>query len=273
MKQTTKDFLNLFFNEGESICFSANKYAYPSEPQENINEENTVLVAINPINGQRNDDNVTSYRSFLVECDDMPLAEQWQYIKDMEFPFSYCCFSGGKSLHFGLVLDHDIPSDHIYRHTYQWILNILEKADQNTKNPSRSIRFPGVIRADKGKEQKLVYMGKRIGLDELSKWLNKYPHKTPKPFVRKHFNKGAPNVKGIKNWAKRALKEGVHNEERGRNQTWMSLGCEFAMNGFAMDDTIRYLERYFEEESDFKHREWLSAVKSGWNYADKLSTK
>ena len=273
MKQTTKDFLNLFFKPGEEICFSHNKYAYPSDKQEEINEDNTVLVAINPITGQRNDQNVTAYRSFLVECDDMPLAEQMEYIKKMDFPYSYCCFSGGKSLHFGLVLDHDIPSEHIYRHTYQWILNILTEADQNTKNPSRSIRFPGVIRPEKNKEQRLVHMGNRISLDTLSKWLNKYPNKTPKPFVAKVRNTGSPNVQGIGMWAKTALKEGVQNGERGRNQTWMAIGCEMAMNGFELDDTVAYLEKYFEEESDFRQQEWLSAVKSGWKYADVITSK
>ena len=271
MKETTKQFLNLFFNEGEKICFSKNKYAYPSEPQENLDEESTVLVAINPIEGQRNDQNVTSFRTFMVELDDMPVAEQMEYIKRTKFPFSYCCFSGNKSLHFALVLDHDIPSDHIYRHIYQWILNILSKADQKTKNPSRSIRFPGTIRPDTGQEQKLVYMGNRIGLDKLGKWLNKHSAKAPVPMVRRPMNTGKANFDGIKMWAQKILMEGVHNKEGSRNQMWMSLGCEFALNGFDLDNTIDLLRVKFEEQNDFKEREWLTAVKSGWNYADKVS--
>jgi len=273
MKQDTKDFLNLFFNEGEQICFSSNKYAYPSEDQGNIDEDSTTLVAINPIEGQRNDLNVTSFRTFLVECDDMSLPHQMAYIKNTGFPYSYCCYSGGKSLHFGLVLDHDIPSDHIYRHTYLWILNILEKADQNTKNPSRSIRFPGAIRPESGKEQKLIHMGERTSLKDLSSWLNKHPHKTPKPFVKKNRNTGEPNVQGVQMWAKTALKEGVHNTDKGRNQTWMAIGCEMALNGFGLDDTVGYLEGYFEEQSDFRRSEWIVAITSGWNYADRITTK
>jgi hypothetical protein len=273
VKATTKDFLNLFFNPNETICFSANQFAYPSEPQENISEDLTVLVAINPINGNRCDQNVTAYRTFLVECDDMSLDEQLRYIKEMEFPYSYCCFSGGKSLHFALVLDHDIPSEHIYRHTYQWILNILKKADQKTKNPSRCIRFPGSIRPDTGKEQKMVHMGGRISLDRLSRWLNKYPQETPKPLIKRPKNNGNANVRGVKLWAKKALKVGVHNMEGGRNQTWMSIGCEFALNGFNLDDTIYYLSKYFEEQSDFREREWLTSIKSGWHYADRISSK
>lgn len=271
MRETTKQFLNLFFNSGEEICFSANKYAYPSEPQENLNDESTTLVAINPIKGQRMDENVTAYRTFMIELDDMPIEHQEDYIKRMGFPYSYCCFSGNKSLHFALVLDHDIPSDHIYRHTYQWILNILTLADQKVKNPSRGIRFPGTIRPDTGQEQALKYIGKRISLDELGRWLNKHRAMAPVPLIRKTRNRGTANISGLKTWAKTALREGVHNMEGSRNQTWMSLGCEFALNGFSLDDTIYYLEDKFEEQSDFKQREWLTAVKSGWNYADKIS--
>jgi len=270
MRESTKNFLNLFFNPGETICFSANKYAYPSDSQEKLNEDKTVLVAINPIDGQRRDENVTSYRTFMVECDDIPVEHQMDYIKRMGFPFSYCCFSGSKSLHFALVLDHDIPSEHIYRHTYQWILNILEKADQKTKNPSRSIRFPGVTRPETGSEQKLMYMGERVSLEELGIWLNKHPQKAPEPLVKRPRNRGSANIKGLNKWSKNALKTGVHNMEGSRNQTWMAIGCEFALNGFDLDDTIYYLKDFFEEQSDFREREWLTAIKSGWKYADKI---
>lgn len=271
MRKMTKDFLNLFFNEGEEICFSANKYAFPSEPQDNLNEDSTVLVAINPIKGQRNDSNVTAYRTFMVECDDMSLEEQFNYIRSTGFPYSYCCFSGGKSLHFALVLDREVPSESIYRHTAQWILNILEKADPNTKNPSRSVRFPGVIRPDTKKEQRIVHMGNRVSLEKLGDWLNKYPQKAPKPMFRKPKNVGKFKMESVGQWAKQALMEGVHNSEGSRNQKWMSIGCELAMHGMDLDKTIAYLSRHYEEQPDFREKEWLEAVTNGWNYADKIS--
>lgn len=272
MRESTEKFLNLFFDKGEEICFSPNQYAYPSEPQENINEDKTVLVAINPIKGQRCDSNVTTYRTFMVECDDMPEKDQLKYIKESGFPFSYCCYSGGKSLHFALVLSHPIPGEDIYRHTYEWILNILSKADQKTKNPSRSIRFPNVIRPDTGKKQTPLFIGERISIEVLSEWLNKHPLQRPKilePRVRNDFVE--PDLKYIKTWAVKTLETGVHNLEGSRNQMWMSIGCEYSLAGFDLDDTIYYLEPYFEEQRDFKRKEWETAVKSGWNYAEKLS--
>lgn len=285
MKKTTRDFLNLFFNEGEEIYAAPDKYTSkrldddsgwkfyrPSIKQEDIDENKTVLVAINPLKGDsRNDENVTAFRTFMIECDDMGIKEQMEYVRSMEFPFSYCCFSGNKSLHFALVLDTDIPSDHIYRYTYQWILNILDKADQKTKNPSRAIRFPNVIRPETGKEQTLFKINGRISLDALNEWLNKYPHKKPEVPNRGKGRSQTPNFDGIKPWVIQALIEGIHNMEGSRNQRWMSIGCEFALNGYDLDSTIYYLEQFFEEQPDFKEKEWKTAIKSGWNYADKVA--
>lgn len=291
MKEITKDFLNLFFNKGETICVSDCQGGYhsisqeefegdiklisPKEDKKNrfIKEENVRLVAINPINGWRRDENATAYRTFLVECDDMSLEEQYKYIKDMGFPYSYCCFSGSKSLHFALVLESDIPSETIYRHTAQWILNILDKADPYTKNPSRSVRFPNVIRPETGKEQRIVDMGSRINIDKLGKWLNKYPDKAPKVMQMKPRNTGNFNIKGVGEWAKKALVEGVHNSEGSRNQKWMSIGCEFAINGMGLDESISFLGRYYEEQPDFNQKEWLEAITNGWNFADKISVR
>lgn len=272
MNKITNKFLKLFFNPEEEICFSSNKYATSSQSQKEIQENNTILVAINPIKGQRNDENVTAYRTFMIECDDGPIKDQWDYIKSTGFPFSYCCFSGNKSLHFALVLNEDIPSDFVYRYTYQWILNILSKADQKTKNPSRSIRFPGVIRSDTGKQQGLIFMGERISPDDLNVWLNKHQEKQPVTSVsRKKERSEVPDFEGIKAWVSNALDAGIHNMEGSRNQRWMSIGCELALNGYSLDETLEYLEHFFQEQSDFTHREWSTAVKSGWKYADKIA--
>jgi hypothetical protein len=287
LRKTTRDFLNLFFDKGETICVSDCQGGYHSIPQEQlegditlispiyekedriITEYNIKLVAINPIEGWRRDGNVTSYRTFMIECDDMSIAQQWDYVNRMEFPYSYACYSGGKSIHFAVVLDHVIPSEDMYRYTYEWILNIMTQADQKTKNPSRSVRFPGNLRD--GKEQKLMRLNKRTKLDDLSKWLNRYKELKPKQLINKPKNLMAPNIDGVKPWASKALLEGVHNMEGSRNQMWMSIACEFALNGYDLSDTIEYLGNFFNEQTDFRKREWLTAVKSGWSYADKIS--
>lgn len=289
MRESSKQFLDLFFNKNETICVSDCQGGYHSISQEElegdirlvspreekedrfITEQDISLVAINPVKGWRRDENTTAYRTFMIECDDMGLSDQVNYVESMKMPYSYACFSGGKSIHFAIVLDRDIPGEHIYRFTYEWILNIMKEADQKTKNPTRCVRFPGFIRRETGKQQALLRISKRISYNDFANWLNRHPDKRPKQLERKVARSYEPNIDGVNKWAKVALAEGVHNMEGSRNQMWMSIGCEWAINGFGLDETIGYLHKYFEEQSDFKEREWLTAIKSGWNYADKIA--
>ena len=92
VKETTKTFLNLFFNEGEGICVSDCNGGYHSVEQEldkvtlisptegkdprDITEDDINLVAINPVSGWRRDKNVTAFRSFLIEMDEGSIPEQ-----------------------------------------------------------------------------------------------------------------------------------------------------------------------------------------------------
>ena len=92
--------LNLLFNRGETFCVSPNKLGYHSIhsdefwngefkliPPEDAYDPTPMwstakdiqLVALNPINGLRRDENVTAFRSFLVELDDGSLKDQYEY--------------------------------------------------------------------------------------------------------------------------------------------------------------------------------------------------
>ncbi|WP_214676866.1 hypothetical protein, partial [Escherichia coli] len=75
-----------------------------------IKEDRINLIAINPIKGWRRDDQVTAFRTFLIELDDGSLEEQSKYVKEMDMPFTACIFSGNKSLHFAITLDQDLPT-------------------------------------------------------------------------------------------------------------------------------------------------------------------
>ena len=270
MRKITNNFLSLLFNSGEEICFSPNKYAYPSKPQDQLDEDSTVFVAINPIKGQRNDSNVTAYRSFLVELDDSSLADQKYYIDSMGFPYNYCVYSGGKSLHFLCTLKNDLPSEKIYRFVYQWILNILKRADQQLKSPSRCVRFPQAIRPETGKTQDLIYISnERIDNDRLESWLNSWPSERPIINTKKKIKKD-PDMYSLPDWCKEKLINGVHNQEGARNQTWMSIGCEFGLNGYTLEDTVAILENYFVEQSDFGEKEFVTAITSGHGYAQRM---
>lgn len=276
MKESSRQFLNLFFNPDEKICVSHNGYGYHSVEQkdfeaglieqispnekikpETITDNDVVLMSINPVDGWRRDEHVTAFRSFMVEMDDGTLEEQKKYIDESGLPYSYCCFSGNKSLHFGIVLDEDLPTYELWVDIAEWILNILDKADPMTKNPTRSIRFPDAQRKDgKKQKQQLVYMGERVSHNKLAKFLNKHPDQNPSEIRKKERPKGITmTINGIPKWVLDKLENGI-DESKGRNNEWFSIAMELAKAGYDDNQMIEYCEGFFTPERDFSLREW-----------------
>lgn len=294
MKETTRSFLNLLFDPFEEICVSPNQFSYDSIPQERLStgfeisgegkngryvtlcdEASINLVAINPIKGQRNDDNVTAFRSFLIELDEGPLAEQKKYIEDSGLPYSICVFSGSKSLHYGVVLEKPLINIDMWRHVNEWMLNILKKADQQTKNPSRCIRFPGSMRKDWDKEtkkevvkkeQKLVEIRRRISQEELNIWLNKHPDVKPVPEVidRKFSMNNVPDLGNMPEFFYETLENLKDGIQGNRNASWFQMAHMMVDRNFELEEIISFLEQYYNEEPDFRRREWETCIKSAY---------
>jgi hypothetical protein len=282
--QSGRQLLDLLFREGEEICVSHDEFGYhsvplthldyetielvsPSDKVENkiISTSEIKLVALNPTKGFRRDENVTSFRNFLVEVDDMPLQDQLTYVGVMNLPYSACVFSGNKSLHFAICLEDSLPSYNTYYYYANWILNVMQKADQKTKNPTRSIRFPGAIR--NGKEQKLVSLRPRITVAELTAWLSQYEGLKPTGFgdsSEKRALIADRNLmpKQLPGWVMEKVVGGV-DKSKGRNLEWFKIGSEFGKVGYYAEDAIEFLDAYFVSEYDFKRSEWIVAIKSG----------
>lgn len=292
MDETGKKLLNLMFKDGDTVCASPNQYGYHSMPLamamsdrvtliptpdscrkrniewnekafEYIHSEKLLLIALNPIQGFRLDENCYAYRNFLVEMDTGDLSEQLQYVKAIGMPYSAVVFSGGKSLHFLISLDIDLPDQKAWRKIAEWILNIATLADQQTKNPSRSIRIPGAFR-EPGKQQKLVEFKGKVKFDELKDWLLKYEHLRPKEREKRPISSEF-NFDNIKPWVFKALTEGL-DPTKGRNKQWFSIACEFALAGYSEDDTMDILSSFFSEDRDFKEREWRTAINSAFKH-------
>lgn len=278
-----KNFLSVLFNSGEQVCVSNSQYAYMSIPVEELYNESVTLVsanpdikprsvsvrnlnliALNPIVGNREDVNCVAFRSFLVEMDGMDLKDQYSYIKEMRMPYSACVFSGGKSLHFAITLSEDLGTLDTYRYLSSWILNVMKKADQSTKNPSRCIRIAGGIRD--GKEQKLVELKARVSLEELNAWLSQFEHLRPPPPMQYRAPESKVGLDTLPMWVSEALRDGVSAyavaKGDGRNQRWFKIFCEFAKRGYTSEESMGILDHYFEEESDFGRREWETIAKS-----------
>jgi hypothetical protein len=279
-------FLELFFNPGEEICVSPSKFGYYSVTQEELKKDSFVIVScgekmftneisvhdinlcsLNPVKGPRRDEFVTAYRSFLVEADFGTLAEQKDYIDAIDMPYSICTFSGNKSLHYGIVLTEDL-SQSVWRNTAEWILAIVKKADQLTKNPTRSIRFPGNIRKDGKKlEQKLVDYKGRITPEELFTWLSRWPDLNPA--MKKKTKKSTAIQVGdlrIPEWVVDKIKDGIYSN---RNEGWNRIAIGLAKLGWDEDKIIDALSSYFIEDRDFKEKEWTEAIKSGCKFVER----
>lgn len=274
--------IETLFKENEEVCVSHDGYGYHSVPIDHLQYDTIELVspnsgvgnkivstseikliAVNPTQGFRRDENVTSFRNFLIEIDDMPLPEQLAYADEMKLPYSVCVFSGNKSLHFSVCLEESLPTYKLYYYYATWILKIMSKADQKTKNPTRSIRFPGAIRD--GREQKLVKLRKKITLETLNAWLSQYEGHRPTEFDNNQKTTILPDINReelIPRWVWNKLHFGV-NPSKGRNLEWFKIASEFGKAGYQNEDTVAFLEQYFASEFDFKRSEWSTAIKSG----------
>lgn len=293
MRKLTENFLKLFFNEGEEICVQDDKYAYHSVSQDSlkgqiklisksekvlqkeryITERDISLVSLNPIKGFRLDKNTTAFRSFLVEIDEGRLVDQQKYIEESGLPYSICVFSGNKSLHYGIVLSSDLVSLQVWRHINKWILNILSKADQQTLNPTRNIRFPGNRRKD-GKQmvQSLVDIRGRVALGELFAWLSRHPDKKPKdkkpPILNPDFV-AEPIVAKLPKYFHEMVGRLKNGEQPNRNSSWFHVACIMARYNFTLESMVSYLSKFFYEEDDFSEREWVGCIKSGYQKESK----
>lgn len=287
MHEDGQKLLNLMFLPNETVCVSNSKFGYHSIPLQNALEgpvtlvphldskrpweeqviycesKDLTLAALNPIEGYRRDCNVKKYRNFLVELDTGTIDEQIEYIKRYAIPYSAMIFSGSKSVHTLISLSDDIPDEKSYRKIAQWILNILSLADQNIKNPSRSIRIPGAER-EPGKFQKLLDFKDKVNLKDLGTWLNNYPQSKPKEREKRKVSNTA-DISNVpikcQSWLKDGFPAGM-----GRNQGWFQLSCEFYTAGFDEDQIIEIFQEYFVEEHDFKEKEWFTTIYSALKY-------
>lgn len=286
MTESGQKLLGLLFKDGEEVCVSPDSFGYQSIPLSELslgsfvlsaqtekqqprfcNFSDIVLVAMNPVKGPRKDENVTAFRTFMVELDEGDLGEQFEYVKGKGLPYSACVFSGGKSLHYAITLDQDLPTYKIWRFYAEWILKVMERADQQTKNPTRSIRMAGNMRD--GAEMKMVDFKGPIALDDLKNWLSKYLALMPVEREKAVINTEAPELEMLPEWVKNELTMGI-DTSKGRNNRWFAIAYECGLHGWDEDGTVDALGFFFQEEHDFSKREWMNTVRSGVKKARSL---
>jgi RecA-family ATPase len=126
-------------------------------------------IRFNPLDGKgvRNN-NVTSFRFALIECDNMELSKQNAMIREMELPVAALVYSGGKSIH--AIVHIDAGSYPEYQQRVNEMYEICKKnglqLDTQNKNPSRLSRMPGLLR--NGHKQFLL--ATNIGQKDFGTW-------------------------------------------------------------------------------------------------------
>lgn len=302
-KELQKFFLTLFDEEDE-VCLSKNKFGYFSVPLSRYFDDsptielfgqkngektrpytfykyNLELVSINAVRGARLDKNVTKLRTFLVEIDDLPIVDQVKYMVNMRAPISVAVFSGNKSIHFGISLEQPILSQEEYVYYAKWLLNILKQADQNTKNPTRSIRIPFAKRHDTGKVQDLLYNNGRINNNDFIAFLNEYRDLAPKKTQEQWYSSmseerlraikesgGYVDVRALPIWSLERLKMAKNGQLKSagysRNNTVFSISFELFKLGYPYDIVKVFIAEWFPVEVDFTEQEMNTAIMSAF---------
>ena len=82
---------------------------------------------------------MTAFRFGLVECDDVPVNEQYAMYKKLKLPIAALVHSGGKSIHAIVRIDAETYEEYVKR--MDFIYNACQKnglnVDTKNRNPSR----------------------------------------------------------------------------------------------------------------------------------------
>lgn len=266
---STTDFCDALFEPGEHTCFSNSTYGIDVFPVSQARKLTKPLAffSINAIKPHttRNDHNVASLRSFLIECDSGPLKAQSSYIKELELPYSTMVFSGSKSLHYIVSLEVPLPNKPLYDAYANRLHKVVKNCDHTTRNPSRFSRFPGHFREEKQLEQKLLNVKPRVSLADLEQWLidHNVPWEEPRVTVAvddvfEGMILSAPN-----NFTNRFIARG---SERGmRNKDLYLAAHDLRACGFSYEAAVACLEESpVCSEWDFSRKEFERTILSAF---------
>lgn len=267
-------FLSLLFNIGEKACFGTHvkehKFIeYVDSMQASQSLQSMERVSLNPLVSERKDENVTSFRNFMIESDTLSFAEARELMRKYNVPVSCEVFSGNKSLHFYVCLEYDIGSIDLYKYIARWILNILGSkvglVDGKTINPSRLARLGGGINNTTNKRQDFRTVYGRIPNKGLEQWLLQFLEFQPKLYQNDFkIRSTEPNPHLLKHWVKHCLEEGSYNGKR--NSFYHEAAYDFAACGFDANQCVEYIIKNSRNmyEGDFSEDELKNAVYSAY---------
>lgn len=192
--------LSLLFNIGEKTCVGGAKSTKVVDPFENEGE----YYCVNPLTSidldykkkpyyfytkaRRADINVSKFRNFVFEIDELSLSDQIKVIEGSEIDFSAIVYSGGKSYHCLICLEDELGGVHTqngidgYKYVWNRIAARINKTseglglgggvvDQSCKNPSRFTRYPEFQVEGRKKQEIFKFNEKRVSKSEFESLL------------------------------------------------------------------------------------------------------
>lgn len=244
------EFLHCLFEPNENTCFSQtpkgtavlpltagnNAHAFFSINSLMIDKDNQPTESWHlETYGRRADCNVISFRNILIEMDNFALDKQDQYITEIGVPYSTAVYSGGKSIHYIISLETPVQNIKAYRRLVSRIYKAIgeDYVDIANKNPSRLSRFPGHIRIDSTKEQKLLTIKGRVPNSVLEEWLlSRGVEDTVWEEVSMFNRSKSPHF--LSNATKLFLEAGA---PEGRwNLTLFKSAADFCRTGYSLDE-------------------------------------
>lgn len=133
-------------------------------------EDAGLWCCVNPLKPdrhKRDKESVAAYRNILVECDTLPMDQQLQLMLNlfwgkggkMDGMLRAIVDSGGKSYH--CIIRVESRSRQDYAVDAKFLYDVCEHnglpVDRKCANPTRLTRFPGAMRRNKGRMQRLVW--------------------------------------------------------------------------------------------------------------------
>lgn len=127
-------------------------------------------IMINPCDGKGvKQEHITAYRYALLECDEIPKAEQIRLFRESKLPIDMMTDSGGKSIH--ALVKVDAKRDKEYSERINYLYDYCDRhgipVDKQNKNPNRKSRLPGFTR--NGNRQRIVSL--HTGLQSWEEWV------------------------------------------------------------------------------------------------------
>lgn len=161
--------------KGQTVLFGPDEtIGYKSSPAAaHITPFPSEFFVINPIRvGSMGAgiDNLSCFRNFLVEFDEISIKAQEKRIEQiLDLPFSTKVFSGRRSIHYIFSMVEELTIEEYESMARLLLVTVGRKADPKMSNPNRLSRTPGEKRNGVGATQELIATGPRVSF---KKFLN-----------------------------------------------------------------------------------------------------